>query len=72
MERETNWYKRLLNEYANLKENVNKLTNFLDGGASKPVPDKEIVLLTLQLEYMVLYLSVLEIRIKESKNPQEK
>jgi hypothetical protein len=36
MERETNWYKRLLNEYANLKENVNKLTNFLDGDASKP------------------------------------
>jgi hypothetical protein len=29
MERETNWYKRLSNDYEDLKENVNKLSDFL-------------------------------------------
>jgi hypothetical protein len=72
MERETNWYKRLSNDYEDLKENVNKLSDFLDGDSGKPVSGDKIVLLTLKLEYMALSLNLLEMRIEELKNPQEK
>jgi hypothetical protein len=46
---------------------ANTFSNFLEGDGINTVQPDEIVLLRLQLNYMVLYAHVLEIRIAESK-----
>jgi hypothetical protein len=67
MSEENNWYERLLNETSSLNEKIKKLNDFLEGDGINTVQPDEIVLLRLQLNYMVLYAHVLEIRIAESK-----
>ena len=53
---------RVITERIQLADKVSKLETFLMSEASAKTPRKEKALLTVQLEYMAMYLRVLDIR----------
>lgn len=56
---------RVITERIQLAEKVNKLEAFLIGEAGKKLPPGKKTLLSDQLEYMSMYLRVLDVRVAE-------
>lgn len=57
------WKRRLLVEYADLKEKMHRLNDFLSNNIKTPDNKKEIDLMEKQFEGMEIYLRYLEKRI---------
>lgn len=57
------WKRRLLVEYADLKEKMHRLNDFLSNNIKTPDNKKEIDLMEKQFEGMEIYLRYLEERI---------
>ncbi len=57
------WQERVIQERCDLAAKLRSLTDFLDTPAAKTLNPVDLDLLVLQHEAMLIYLSILEVRI---------